>query len=253
MAHVDANGIKFHVQKRGQGEPIVMVHGLLLGNLASWFFGPASALAETNEVIMYDLRGHGFTDQSPSGYDLETMVADLSDLISSQTSNQANEKISLVGHSYGAMVALHFALRFPERMGKLVLIEAPSSPGNAFEIKNLAWRGEAEIFDAFPDSFKAQLGSRQASKLWERAKWLVCETDLIPQLLREPPLHEPELRSMKIPIHLIYGTNSPLAPVAHRLKSLWPNASLDWLEGGHYLPVEAEPALSQSLRRIFTL
>ena len=81
MSLVSLNGTELHYQRLGKAQagvaPVVMIHGLLVGNLAGWYFGAARELAPSHEVILYDLRGHGLSQASDEGYTIETMVADL--------------------------------------------------------------------------------------------------------------------------------------------------------------------------------
>src|SRR5678815_1667039 len=58
MPLVAANGLQFHVQELGDGRPVVMLHGLLIGSLASWYFTVAPALAPAHRCRLYDLRDH---------------------------------------------------------------------------------------------------------------------------------------------------------------------------------------------------
>ena len=75
-------GLTFHVQDLGRGEgtrarartPVVMLHGLLVGSLASWYFTSAPVLAEARRVRLFDLRGHGKSGRATSGYDVPTMA-----------------------------------------------------------------------------------------------------------------------------------------------------------------------------------
>ncbi|MGH7285457.1 MAG: alpha/beta fold hydrolase, partial [Polyangiaceae bacterium] len=54
------NGVALHVQRLGEnGSPVVMLHGLFVGSMASWYFTAAPALAEKHRVLLYDLRGNG--------------------------------------------------------------------------------------------------------------------------------------------------------------------------------------------------
>ena len=84
MSAVVANGLSFHVQELGAGPPLVMLHGLLIGSLASWYFTAAPTLAQRHRVRLFDLRGHGRSEVARDGYgvgamagDLEALVADL--------------------------------------------------------------------------------------------------------------------------------------------------------------------------------
>jgi pimeloyl-ACP methyl ester carboxylesterase len=75
---VEARGLRFHTQQLGRaGTPVVMLHGLFTGSLASWWFTAAPALGRAHTVRLLDLRGHGLSDCPPDGYDTATMVDDV--------------------------------------------------------------------------------------------------------------------------------------------------------------------------------
>jgi len=128
MPIVNANGIGLHVQEIGAGPPVVMVHGLLIGSLASWYFTAAPALAKDHRVRVYDLRGHGRSERAKTGYDVRTLATDLAALTSDLG------VVDVVGHSWGALVALRFALDHPARVRRLVLVEAPLPPSSTVEM-----------------------------------------------------------------------------------------------------------------------
>ena len=77
MPLIAAAGRAFHVQKLGSGAPVVLIHGLVIGNLATWFFGVAPLLARRRSVLLYDQRGHGLSAPAENGFDLTTSSADL--------------------------------------------------------------------------------------------------------------------------------------------------------------------------------
>ncbi|RYZ56612.1 MAG: alpha/beta hydrolase [Proteobacteria bacterium] len=81
MPTLNASGADIHYQVLGEGPAIVMIHGLLLGNMATWYFGAAASLAKSHRVIVYDLRGHGMSGKAKEGYNLLTMVEDLRQLL----------------------------------------------------------------------------------------------------------------------------------------------------------------------------
>lgn len=113
------NGIKLHYWMTGAGPDIVFLHGIG-GNLAIWHLKVVPLLQQAYRVLTYDLRGHGRSDMPPTGYTTGDMADDLLGLLDGLEIEQAH----LVGHSLGADIALHFALRYPDRAGKLILIEA---------------------------------------------------------------------------------------------------------------------------------
>jgi pimeloyl-ACP methyl ester carboxylesterase len=118
MAKALANGIQLHYQQFGEGPNVVMIHGIT-GNLAIWHLEIVPALMSDYLITTYDLRGHGYSDVPPTGYTTADHAADLSHLLDTLSIPRAH----VVGHSFGADIALHFAIRFPERVDRLVLVE----------------------------------------------------------------------------------------------------------------------------------
>jgi pimeloyl-ACP methyl ester carboxylesterase len=135
LSFVSANGIKFHYWTVGEGPNIILLHGLG-GNLAIWHLRIVTMLREYFTVHTYDLRGHGKTEVTPSGYTTKDMSNDLLALMDTLGIDKAH----LVGHSLGADIALHFALDHPERAQKLILIE-PGIPALVAGRKREEWIG----------------------------------------------------------------------------------------------------------------
>src|SRR5580658_8010981 len=103
MPKVKANGIDLHYIAFGHGSDVVLIHGFL-GNLAVWHLQIAPQLRKVYRITTYDLRGHGYSEVTPSGYTARQMSLDLESLLDSLHINKA----VLVGHSYGADIAMYF-------------------------------------------------------------------------------------------------------------------------------------------------
>ena len=250
MPTLNAAGADIHYQVLGeQGPVIVMIHGLLLGNMATWYFGAAATLAKTHRVIVYDLRGHGLSGKASSGYDLETMVADLKHLMDEQDI----EKASLVGHSYGSLIALHFARIYPGRVEKLVMVEGPLPPARGMQMEEFVALSGDDMMSALPIQLQELLykPGRQGKKLLERLQFLAGDTDLLDRLKIERDFENHELQSLSMPVQLIYGARSQLVDVARRLHENIPGAELHWIDGGHYLPAEKPLELTQTIGGFF--
>jgi pimeloyl-ACP methyl ester carboxylesterase len=114
-----SNGINIHYQRVGNGPEMVMIHGFT-GNLAVWHLQIAPLLWDHYQMLTYDLRGHGHSDTPPTGYTADDMAEDLHQLLNALEI----ERASIVGHSFGADIALYFALHHPERVKEVVAIEA---------------------------------------------------------------------------------------------------------------------------------
>jgi len=102
-----------------EGAPLlILVHGVR-DHARSWD-AAARELSLDYHVIAPDLRGHGDSDWSSNGaYSLLSFVQDLADLIDGLTDGP----VSIVGHSLGAVISLHYTSLFPGRVAKLVSIE----------------------------------------------------------------------------------------------------------------------------------
>lgn len=118
MAKALANGVELHYQQFGTGPHIVMVHGIT-GNQAIWHLEIVPALMPEYRVMTYDLRGHGYSGVPPTGYTTADHANDLKHLLDTL----GIERPHIVGHSFGADVALNFTILYPERVDRLVLVE----------------------------------------------------------------------------------------------------------------------------------
>jgi pimeloyl-ACP methyl ester carboxylesterase len=112
-----------------------MLHGLS-GNLAVWHLRMVPLLQQHFRVTTYDLRGHGNSSMPPSGYTTRDMATDLAGLFDGLGIATAH----IVGHSFGADIALHFTLLHPDRARKLTLIE-PGIPALIHDRKHADWDG----------------------------------------------------------------------------------------------------------------
>src|SRR3989440_9976248 len=116
---VHAGDLTFHYLQWGeQGSPIIFAHGITAN--AFGFQAYADDLARDHRVFAYDQRGRGDSDKPESGYSIPIHAADLAKLIDALELDRP----VIIGHSLGAMIALHFAAYYPDKLSKLVLIDA---------------------------------------------------------------------------------------------------------------------------------
>jgi pimeloyl-ACP methyl ester carboxylesterase len=106
------------VQWGEQGPPLVCVHGLTAN--AFCFQAFADELASTYRVFAYDLRGRGQSDRPAEGYSVPLHAQDLDQLLDALNL----ERTALLGHSLGALIALYYAAHHPERVSRLILVDA---------------------------------------------------------------------------------------------------------------------------------
>jgi len=117
MPKLFANGINFHFQQAGEGPDVVLIHGVT-GDLSIWFLCEAmGVLGRSFRVTAYDLRGHGYSDVSPDGYTSADQARDVMAIMDALDIDRA----MLLGHSFGAVIAMHAAVLYPDRTDALVL------------------------------------------------------------------------------------------------------------------------------------
>lgn len=248
MPHVRAGDLDVHHQilgrDAGASGTVVMIHGLLVGSLAEWYLTCAPALAVTRRVLLYDLRGHGLTTRAPSGYDVATQAADLAALLAA---TGAPDPVDLVGHSFGGLVALRFALDHPSRVRRLALVDVPLPPSTLDE-GNAADPAWIERVVASIPGLAARAGSgRRGGRLLASLAFLTQQCTLLADLAREADLPDAQLAAISCPTLLVFGEGSRCRPVGDRLARVMPDARLELLPGGHFVPLESPRELARLL------
>lgn len=117
---LSVHGVNIHyLDTPGGSPPIVTLHGLSAN--AHCFAGLiAAGLSPTFRVVAPDLRGRGRTDKPATGYTMADHAGDVLALLDALRL----DRVILVGHSFGGYVAIYIASHFPERVDKLVVIDA---------------------------------------------------------------------------------------------------------------------------------
>ncbi len=120
MGKINCNGADINYRSAGSGKKdLVLVHGLATSH-AFWHLNLLLPLAKEYRVTVFDLRGHGYSEMTPSGYTTAEMAEDLHCLFN----GLGIERAHIVGHSYGGTIALNFAKFHPERIDGLVVADS---------------------------------------------------------------------------------------------------------------------------------
>lgn len=121
---IEVNGTNLSYIEQGTGEPVVFIHGAV-SDFRAWI-EQISAFSENYKVISYSRRYHqpNNTGGDRSDYSRNLHTADLVRFIKALNLG----KVNLIGHSYGASIALITALNYPELVGSLVLGEPSPFP-----------------------------------------------------------------------------------------------------------------------------
>jgi pimeloyl-ACP methyl ester carboxylesterase len=233
MPEIDYDGVKIHFERLGPNgaDAVVFIHGLVMDNLASFYFSVANAVSEKHDVVLYDLRGHGKSSQTAIGYKIDDMVGDLHALIL----GTVNGAVHLVGNSFGGVVAVSFVQKYPELAKSIVLIDAHlGDAGFADQMADtLSLQGE-ERDRQIAKSFEHWLGrhsERKRNRLAKHAEDLITRTSLVADIRSTPPLEPNDLRSLTLPILALYGEHSDLRAKNQQLLAALPNCRIKILAG----------------------
>jgi pimeloyl-ACP methyl ester carboxylesterase len=260
------SGITIHHQSVGEGPDVVMVHGIT-GNLAVWHLHIVPALADRFRVLTYDLRGHGYSDVPPHGYSPDDMATDLLDLLDAL----AIERPVVIGHSYGADVALYFAARHPERVREVIAIEA-ALPAMEEVRRHDQWVGWSYWVAALegagldvPQERRSDLrylmrATIDLPKQWGPFRGLPRNPKPMLRLLEETSLPEDyrrigtltleRLATLHTPVVLMYAEHSAFVDTFEYLRAHLPNAHpvlLPRTQWGHFGPLEQPDVVARHL------
>lgn len=166
---VIANGIRLHYHRTGGDRPpLVLAHGFTDNGLC--WTRVARELEASYDVILYDARGHGFSDAPETGYSYENYAADLADLVQAL----GLQRPRVMGHSMGAGMAATAAAMYLDLLACVILEDPP-------------WRAESQS----PEDWAARAAQRRAAILENKTKTRI---ELIAECwARNPGWHEDEL------------------------------------------------------------
>src|SRR5687768_9077109 len=207
--YAEVNGINLYYEPLGSGRPMILLHG---GLGSGEMFGPnLSALGENHRVINVDLQGHGRTADIDRPIDLRPMAGDIAALID----HLGLEKPDIVGYSLGGGVAFWTAVKYPEKVGKLVMASA-NIRRDAIPAEMLAQQGQvnAAAAEFMKDTPMYELYARVAPRPEDFGRLL----DKIGASMAKDFDFSAEVRGLKVPT-LIVAADADMAPPSHYVEA----------------------------------
>lgn len=206
--------IKLSFTEAGSGAPLILLHGN--GEDGTYFDPHIPALARHFRVIALDTRGHGKSPRGSAPFTIGQFARDLGDFMDAQ----GIERASLLGFSDGGNIALTFALKWPQRVDRLILNGAnldPSGVKRSVQIPIVLGYGLTAVLARF---------SPEAAR----------RAELLRLMVREPHIRPSELGRITAPTLVIAGTHDMIREKHTRLiaRSL-PNALLEIIPGDHFV------------------
>ncbi len=258
--YLEAQGTRVRYVDVGQGSPVVLLHGFA-SSLDTWD-RVIPELSSAHRVIALDLRGFGWTDR-PEGDYSPTAQAELVLAVMDQLGVQ---KAAVVGHSWGASVALSVALLAPARVTRLVLYDAwayEAQLPSFFVWSRAPGLGET-LFRLF---YTEQAEERLAHAFYDKRHVTPELVDAVVRAMERPgtiaaalaavrgqrySTLEPRYRDIGQPTLLLWGREDRVSPplVGERLLRDLRQASLHvYPRCGHFPMIEAFVESTAELRR----
>jgi pimeloyl-ACP methyl ester carboxylesterase len=203
--YAEVNGINLYFETHGTGRPLVLLHG---GLGSGEMFGPIlPTLAEDHQVIAVDLQGHGRTADIDRPIDIRLMADDIAALID----YLGLDKPDVVGYSLGGGVAFFTAVKYPEKVGRLVMASAHIRR-DAIPAEMLAQQEQvnAAAAEFLKDTPMYQLYQKVAPRPEDFPRLL----DKIGESMAQDFDFTDEARSLQVPT-MIVAADADMAPPSH--------------------------------------
>ncbi len=244
MQKIIVNNLALSFDRRGQGTPLVLIHGFPLDH--STWDEAASLLARDFDLILPDTRGLGESAAADAAYTMTDLAADLAALLDHLKIKEA----FVAGHSMGGYVALAFARVYPERLLGLALVSSQAAAdtperkeGRYALARQVAEAGVGPVVEAMTPKLSADARVQTYVRdLMGRQKPAGVIGSL--KAMAERETLTSVLSNLGCPILLIHGDADALIPVerAREVKALVPSADLVELAGLGHMPMMENPA-----------
>jgi pimeloyl-ACP methyl ester carboxylesterase len=265
-------GEKIHIFEKGSGPPVVLIHGLE-GQMGNFTHSLVDRLAGDFRVVAIDRPGSGYSTRSPGRpAGVRAQAAALAGAIRELKLGRC----VIVGHSFGGAVALAIALDEPDCASALALIAPVTHPMAAPPLvlhglamrspllrRSVAWtlatpvallaRGLAFKQFFAPEPVPADFATAGGGLLGMRPRNVYAASSDMVAMNEDVEAMTPRYASIRIPVGILYGRGDRiLDPRAQgeTMKALIPALDLEFMEGGHMLPVTAPDAVAAFIRRV---
>lgn len=245
---VDIGGVRLNVIEEGEGEPVLLLHGLG-GSWRDWEPQLNGGLSRRYRSIVVEARGHGRSDRPPGAFRFALFAEDLAAVCKIL----GVERAHVIGHSMGGMIAQALALDHPDLVATLVLADTSGRTDARLRAANraaaelIAANGLAAMLDGFESlmwgpraraerhdlvrSYAREQGSNDPASL-VRAMGAIAELD-----------HLDRLQTVAQPALVVWGEEDTLTPREHAeaLALVIPSAELVTMPGCGHLTILEDP------------
>lgn len=230
---------RLHYFEGGQGRPLLLLHGA--GDQAGNWSEVARELARSHRVVVPDLPGHGASDPRQGVLPLPVVVEGLEALLASRP---AGERVTIVGNSLGAWMAMVLARAAPERVERIVLVNGGGIVGDP--TVNLVPRTREEaraLLDRMTDPGSRRIPDNVLDDIVRRgptggvARMGLAGASMFPYLM------DGKLKDFPVPVDLLWGASDRVMPLdyARRMAAELPRVRLNVVPRCGHVPLRECP------------
>lgn len=206
--------IQLHYIEEGQGQPLILLHGN--GEDTSYFEHQIPYFSKNYRVIAIDTRGHGKSPRGEKPFTIVQFAEDLHDFMDEKGIGEA----ILLGFSDGGNIALTFALKYPDKVVKMIVDGANLFPSGV------------KPFYQWP----IEIGYRIARLFSKKSEQAKQNAEMLGLMVNEPHIEPSELAHLMMPVLVVAGTKDMIKESHTKLiYSNLPNARLSIVEGDHFV------------------
>ena len=218
--------IKHFFIEKGQGEPLILLHGN--GENCDYFVGQIDVFAQDYHVYALDTRGHGKTPRGEAPFTIRQFADDLLVFLDAHGIDKAH----ILGFSDGGNIAMIFAMKYPERVLRLILDGA-----------NLDAKGVKPSIQ-----IPIEIGYRFAKLFAKKSAEARQHAEMLGLMVNDPNVRPEELSAIKAKTLVIAGNKDMIKETQTRLiASSIPDAQLVILEGDHFIANKCPEAFNRAV------
>ena len=215
----------FYIEK-GQGEPLILLHGN--GENCDYFVGQTDVFAQHYHVYALDTRGHGRTPRGDAPFTIRQFADDLLAFMDTHGIDKAH----ILGFSDGGNIAMVFAMKYPERVLRLILDGA-----------NLDAKGVKPSIQ-----IPIEIGYRFAKVFAKKSEEARKHAELLGLMVNDPNVRPEELSAITAKTLVIAGTKDMIKESQTRLiASNISDVQLVILKGDHFIANKCPEAFNRAV------
>ena len=218
--------IKLYFAEKGAGEPILFLHGN--GESGEYFVNQIDVFAEKYHVYAVDTRGHGRTPRGEAPFTISQFADDLKGFMD----EHGMERAHILGFSDGGNIALQFAIRYPERVDKLILDGANLDPSGV----------KKEDQDWIEEKYREYVQHQNESPEMKH------KAELFGLMVNDPHIPETDLAKVTAKTLVIAGTEDMIKEEhTRRINAGIPDSKLVFVEGDHFIAAKNPEAFNREV------